>query len=926
MKPVIAYLDDTRGDDMYTAILEGMLETAAREGVRLVRFGYTPNAVDEATGYERLFSLIRAARPDGLIFLGWTRAGAMYNREALLSRMGDIRLMSLGSEFPDIPSILYRGDDHIAQMVEHLVIRHGYRRIAYMEPARADTRKQAWWKTLQTFGLAFPELEIPQEAWGVTGSARRVERFLEILLDERGVALDAIVSSGQLETEALVGALAKRRLRIPEDIALTGYVDTDFERYATPGITTIDYPWSDMGRIACQRMVDWIRTGVAPQSGLLPGRILIRESCGCISELVHQAAVGPVAGEESDIGDLSPQRRAELLEPLKEAFPYPSLSFDALLEALLQDQSAMLSGEPYSSLFLEVLSDQLSLSPPFVRQARLETMVLRFRAAVMPWLVRNPIVLRQMGELFRRGQSMLLNVIAQSRGHAGIRAKNLIQAMQETAQALMTAHSRQGIQDALMDNLSKLQIPFCAVILFPDVHENTREAIEAVSSTAEALSGECLLVDVRNRTVVRHARRTAREVLEQVLSQAERQVVQILPLELASKYEVFAVPLEQRRGTLAVSSATGAGLSDAGTRRLQENGKEMNWLGYVLFESGPSDEQVYRAIASHLCSALENTAMAEALEANYLKLMDQAFAEGLSDVVSHALHHAGNAFNSVHASVQGLSWELARSPLPDLLRAEGLLEAVMHAGMSTDAETAQRTARLLTLFQLLGGRAVKHRDAMMTHLQRIMEKAGWMDGMITLQQGYAVSEKVEEQVPLTQVLEDALRVHVNEFPRCEVTVDRTLRVGLAHVVPRGKAFVLLSFLLAWLGRSSEESQLLHISLDTSDQQAALRFSMDSTAMAGFADALAAQQELERQESVQMNLNGVLSMNRKPDARLDLSQAEHEDAGLRRLLAAMRQMHARVVFEKEPASGEGTSESTICVLILPRTPMETGETA
>lgn len=749
---VIAYLDDTRGDDMYTAVLEGMMESAAALGVRLVRFGYTPNAADEATGYDRLFSLIRAIHPDGLIFLGWTRAGAMYNRQQLLQQMSGIRLLSLGSEFPDIPSVLYRGDEHIGQMVRHLIRRHGYRRIAYMPPERSDTRIDAWREAMNAHGLPYPELEIADDAWGVTGAAARVTRFLEILLDERQLPLDAIVSSGQQETETLVAELARRRLRIPEDIALTGYVDTDFERYATPGITTIDYPWADMGRVACERMVAWIRTAQAPETVMLPGRILIRESCGCVSELVHQAAVGLVPSDEEDILSLSPDKRRDILAPLEEAFPYPSLSFDRLLDGLIRDITRIVPTEgsraetvpreadPQESIvpevnpnpdsvgggFLDALSEQLALSPPSIRQARLETMVLRFRSAVMPWLVKNPILLRHTGDLFRRAQRMLLAEIAQSRGRAGIRAKNQMQAMQESTQALMTAHSKQGIRDALLDSLPLLQIPFCALVTFPE--RGRGDVLPAAAADRHDLTGEGWLMDIRHRRIEPMEAASPDQVMSRVMHSLQQcRLLQVLPLELSSKLEVFADPTSQRR-----QARTGS-----------DTQNDVDWLGYVVFEPGPVDEQVYRAIASHLCSALENTSMAETLQANYSRMALQAFSEGQSDVIARALHLAGNAFNSVNASVQIMSQELGRSAIPDLFQAENVL-AAMSREENPDSEAAmERMLRLLQLFRLLGQRVAQQRDTMRAHVDRVLDKAEWMDEIISNQQTVVTTARVE---------------------------------------------------------------------------------------------------------------------------------------------------------------------------------------
>ena len=899
---LIGYLDDTRGDDMYTSILEGMLEVASREGFRVVRFGYTPNATDEATGYARLFSLIRASCLDGLIFLGWTRAGAMYNRESLFRQMAGVRLLSLGSEYPDIPSVLYRGDAHIAEMVRHLITRHGHRRIAYLPPPRADTRMDAWRAVMREHGLVFPEMEIAEEEWGVTGSVNRAKRFLELLLDERKVALDAIVSSGHIETEVLARELARRNLRIPEDIALTGYVDTEFERYATPGITTIDYPWSDMGRVACSKMVDWIRTGERPESVLLPGRVLIRESCGCVSELVHQAAVGLVPPETERLGTLTAQQRQALLRPLNEAFPYPSLSFDALLDALLHDMSHPLASAPDGEQdpataqpppvepagqggFLEELSAQLAQSPPAIRQARLETLVLQFRSTLMPWLMKDKQAIRTTGELFRRAQSLLLSEIAHSRGHAGIQAKNQLQSMQETAQALMTVHSRQGIQDALFDNLPKLHIPFCALVLFPNGRSNAAQ--ESDANAAISQTGECMLLDIRHRKVEHHHNLTADQVMALAFStHVERRVLQILPLELSSKYEVFAGPglqrnNERREAWDGQEAPTGTPAPRRGAFSLPELMVEANWLGYVLFEPGPADEQIYRAIASHLCSALENTAMAEVLQTNYMRLMEQAFAEGLSDVVSHVMHHAGNAFNSVHASAQVLSRERSRNPIPDLLRAESLLAALFQTGMPKEPESAARTVHLLELFQLLGRRAVQHRDAMGTHLTRILDKSRWMDDIITLQQDYAVAARVEELVPLQHVLDDALRVHAGSYTRGDFAVDKALLSAAALRVPRWKTFVVLVFLLARLVES---------------------ITVDAPADPGSASSGGVRRELR----IRLDREGPSFGLRFTVTGVDLRQM---------LVGTMLQ--AQLLFEAESSGG-----TVSCIMILPNGDVET----
>jgi hypothetical protein len=410
-----------------------------------------------------------------------------------------------------------------------------------------------------------------------------------------------------------------------------------------------------------------------------------------------------------------------MLAPLEELFPYPSLDFGALLDGLVRDLDREAGAPaPHDAGFLEILAAQLAQSPSSIRQARLETMVLRFRAAVMPWLMHHPHALRVTGELFRRAQALLLAEIAQSRGQAGLRTKNLLQAMQESTQVLMTAHTREGLLQALLESLSKLQIPFCALV--------TIEAeVPLTGSDPNPLQGTCHLIDGRHHQMETMGEVCPEQVMARVFHHApDRRLLQVLPLELASKREVYAEPQAQRR------------LLASGTAERED----LHWAGYVIFEPGPVDEQIYRAIASHLCSALENTAMAAALHRNYARLARQAFSEGSTDVMTHALHHAGNAFNSVQASVQLMSQELARNPIPDLLQAEKLLDAVLQQ-MPEPGESGERMLHLLKLFGLLSQRVARQRDTLRTHVTRVLEKASWMDDTLSRQQTVVAGDREE---------------------------------------------------------------------------------------------------------------------------------------------------------------------------------------
>ncbi len=748
----IGYLDDNDCNEFFTQILEGLSDAARRQGVNLVRFGYFTGAGEPAERHEALLSLIRQADLDGLVFLGWTQAGPMYNLAGFPAQLPDLPVLSAGTAFEDIPSVFCEGAEHIRHMIRHLIRRHGFRRIAFLPPERPDNRDEAWEQVLREYGLWYPELRIREEEWGVSGSDARARRFLEILLDERGVPLDAVVSSGQYETEALMKELERRHLRIPEDIALTGYVDGDFERYAQPGITTVDYPWSEIGYHAMMQMLALLKTGVIPMVTVVPGRVLYRGSCGCVTDVVHLSAVGPVVPSARSLAAMMPEERILLVETLQDEFASPDIDFDRLLDTLAADCH---SEEPRA--FLPELARQVAVTAVNLRHARLETLVARFRSAVLPWLAADPDMLRASGDLFRQAQTILSNAVMRSRGHAQIQAKNQAQAMQETSQAVMTEHSIPAILAALMENLQKLDVSFCCVILPDGV--GTEPAGSPVSMDAFLERGEASFLDVRKKEIVSIRNLQAGDLFQRLLPDSgSGRFLQVHPL-----------------------------LSEG------------RWMGYVLFEPGPVDEMLYRTLAAHLSSAFISATMVERLEMNYRRLVERAYDEGMADVVSQVMHNIGNMYNSVNASVQILTGELAQSPVPDLLQAETLLRSLPDNAALEAGQEVERRRKLMTLFGLLGRRAEKHRETLMTHFGRISRNVRWMDESITIQQGYASGGGPAEPAPLLHLMEDALRVYGNTFERAGITVIKGWHAAPMITVHRGRLYQVLVYLLGALG-------------------------------------------------------------------------------------------------------------------------------
>ena len=76
--------------------------------------------------------------------------------------------------------------------------------------------------------------------------------------------------------------LQRAGVRIPAEVAITGFDDLYPSRIIDPPLTTVSQPIHELGSRATHRLISRIATpGLAPRAELLPTQVVIRTSCGC---------------------------------------------------------------------------------------------------------------------------------------------------------------------------------------------------------------------------------------------------------------------------------------------------------------------------------------------------------------------------------------------------------------------------------------------------------------------------------------------------------------------------------------------------------------------------------------------------------------------------------------------------------------------
>ncbi len=104
----------------------------------------------------------------------------------------------------------------------------------------------------------------------------------ELLARHRAALPDAVVCANDQMAIGILRTFTAAGVRVPGEVAVTGFDDVYPARLADPPLTTVRQPMRLLGERACARLLDRIaHPGLSPAVQLLPTELVLRSSCGC---------------------------------------------------------------------------------------------------------------------------------------------------------------------------------------------------------------------------------------------------------------------------------------------------------------------------------------------------------------------------------------------------------------------------------------------------------------------------------------------------------------------------------------------------------------------------------------------------------------------------------------------------------------------
>ncbi|MCL3859644.1 EAL domain-containing protein [Actinotalea sp. K2] len=280
------------GGHYYGEILAGVLRTAAVAGRHVVvAETRDPGGRHGDRSWGPAFSLPLAwDRVAGVVSIANSATPSYL--AALRERRFPIVLASEVHEGFDGPVALPANKVAIEAAVQHLVD-HGHTRIGFvgsLDIRDFRERYAAYQVAMTAHGLPVDDtLFFPTADFSRESGAAAARRLLA-----HPAPPTAIVSATDANAIGLIQALTTAGLRVPDDLAVLGFDNTEGGAYSTPSLSSVGQRFQDVGALAGRLIIDLVNGLDVPAGSYTPETVVMarRASCGCRSDLTGAARHG----------------------------------------------------------------------------------------------------------------------------------------------------------------------------------------------------------------------------------------------------------------------------------------------------------------------------------------------------------------------------------------------------------------------------------------------------------------------------------------------------------------------------------------------------------------------------------------------------------------------------------------------------------
>jgi DNA-binding LacI/PurR family transcriptional regulator len=270
---VVPQLRHTFADVYFGEIFSGIYDRAAKLGFKILMEAARSEFVDSKE-YLRLFD---QKYIDGMLFIG-----ANYKHRFLHDLADGARpFLLVNNYFKDSPLNYIVSNYRYGawQAVQHLA-HLGHKHIGFISGALSEIQTskdifESYQEVLAERKLPFQPTMMADGWLTEEGGMKATEDLLRLHPE-----LTAIFAMNDKMAIGSIKKLNQLGLRVPEDVAVAGFDDIPQASFSIPSLTTVHQPLYELGKLACERLIEIIHGKVKKVEEVIPIYLVVRESCG----------------------------------------------------------------------------------------------------------------------------------------------------------------------------------------------------------------------------------------------------------------------------------------------------------------------------------------------------------------------------------------------------------------------------------------------------------------------------------------------------------------------------------------------------------------------------------------------------------------------------------------------------------------------
>jgi LacI family transcriptional regulator len=262
------------GGSFYTPLLRGIERVSSEAG-----FDLLIHSTRSSHGSPNPRRALTEHNTDGLLIF----IDALDTSE--LTRLNQIRfpvVLMHQSSPPDlnIPTVTIENMAGARQVIEHLIVAHGRRRVVFLRGPEGNEDSEAREKGYRS---ALKKHNIPFEPSLIKVGGFESEIAYQAINDllRQQIKFDAIFTGDDDSAIGVMQALKESGIEVPAQVSIAGFDDSIFARLLTPSLTTVRAPIEEVGSEAVKQLIHLIRGEAATPRTVLSTDMILRRSCGC---------------------------------------------------------------------------------------------------------------------------------------------------------------------------------------------------------------------------------------------------------------------------------------------------------------------------------------------------------------------------------------------------------------------------------------------------------------------------------------------------------------------------------------------------------------------------------------------------------------------------------------------------------------------